>query len=87
MDDDPLVPGPAAYPRGPEDTVMYNFFVRDPYTRRHRSRSMADVYTDTLPSSSAALHGVGTNGTAAFGIINGTNNVADGHVRLKSAEV
>lgn len=93
MDDDPLMPGPSAHPHGAEDAPMYYFFDRDPYTHRHRSRSMVDVYADTAPSSAAAVRGFGTNGgTAAGGLVNGTSNHAgsgavNGHVRLTSAEV
>lgn len=84
MEDDPILP--AHKPNLPE-TLVFNFFEKDPYTRRHRSRSMAGL---NLPMN----HGTGApkvNGVTDVansipgGVTNGNGN---SHMtRLKSAEV
>lgn len=80
MDDDPLMPNVSRHPKGVGEALVLNFFDRDPYTRRHRSRSMAefpDPTADLVPTAATA---------GAIG-----NDVGNGHVggvpRLVSAEV
>lgn len=80
MDDDPLMPQVSRHPKGVGEALVTNFFDRDPYTRRHRSRSMAEfpVANQDLEPTAATTDAVG-------------NGVGNGHVagvpRLVSAEV
>eukprot|EP00903_Cladosiphon_okamuranus_P016860 g15546.t3 len=69
MDDDPLLPQVSRRPRGVGEALVFNFFDRDPYTRRHRSRSMAE-----LPAGMPEL-GPGPVVTDAV-----ENGVGNGHV-------
>lgn len=74
LEEDPVVP--SQKPNLPE-ALMYNFFERDPYTRRHRSRSMAEQHAN-----------VPVGHVDGIGITNGSNgNSGIGQMRLKSAEV
>lgn len=81
MDDDPLLPQVSRHPKGVGEALVMNFFDRDPYTRRHRSRSMAE-FPALLPG------GIVPTPATAAAIGNGVGN---GHVggvpRLVSAEV
>lgn len=79
MDDDPLLPQKSRHPKGMGEALVLNFFDRDPYTRRHRSRSMADfpIPADVLPS-------VATTGAVGNGV---GNEHVGGVPRLVSAEV
>lgn len=80
MDDDPLLPQVSRHPKGVGEALVLNFFDRDPYTRRHRSRSMAEfpVPMPNVVPTAATAGDVG-------------NGVANGHVggvpRVVSAEV
>lgn len=93
MDEDPMVPVASRHPNGVGEALIYNFFDRDPYTRRHRSRSMAEIYDPMPPHgvSPAAVNGVG-NGVTSNGANNGVpipsvHTVGNGVVRLMSAEL
>lgn len=83
MDDDPLRPQVSRHPKGVGEALVFNFFDRDPYTRRHRSRSMAE-FTGPTPMDTAA-------NAAAAGTSTTGNSVGNGHgsgvPRLVSAEV
>lgn len=83
MDDDPLRPQVSHHPKGVGEALVFNFFDKDPYTRRHRSRSMVE-HPAPAPMNVAA-----TAATAVVGA-NG-NGVGSGHgsgvPRLTSAEV
>lgn len=80
MDDDPLMPQVSRHPKGVGEALVLNFFDRDPYTRRHRSRSMAEF--------PVAMPELGPRPAVAGAVGNGVGN---GHVggvpRLTSAEV
>eukprot|EP00752_Nemacystus_decipiens_P004067 g3724.t1 len=80
MDDDPLMPQVSRHPTGVGAALVTSFFDRDPYTRRHRSRSMAE-----FPVANADL----APNTAATDAVE--NGVGNGHIagvpRLVSAEV
>lgn len=74
MEEDPLVPQVSRHPKGVGEALVLNFLDRDPYTRRHRSRSMADINlpmpepaTPTL-SNGAVGNGVGSNGQSNNGV-------------------
>ena len=81
MDDDPLLPQVTRHPKGVGEALVTNFFDRDPYTRRHRSRSMAEfpVANQDLGPTAATTDAVVGNGV-------GNEHVA-GVPRLVSAEV
>lgn len=71
MDDDPLRSDVSRHPTGVGEALVYNFFDRDPYTRRHRSKSLAE-FTAPAPmgapaaaATAAATAAVGTNGNFA----------------------
>lgn len=83
MDDDPLLPQVSRHPKGVGEALVLNFFDRDPYTRRHRSRSMAEfpVTGPNLAPTAAIANGAVGNGV-------GTEHEHVGGVpRLVSAEV
>lgn len=70
-------------PQGMGEALVYNFFERDPYTRRHRSRSMADISVPEVPDAVAAnIVGRGSMNGAA-----GNGTVGNGKIRVTPAEV
>lgn len=75
---------------GVGDALVYNFFDRDPFTRRHRSRSVGGIM-DVMPhhEPSVAVNGLGggvaTNGNGNIG--SSTHAHGTGVVRLMSAEM
>lgn len=93
MDEDPFLPTHSRHPQGVEEALIYNFFDRDPYTRRHRSRSMADIAVpnavlhEAVISSSGAVNGVANNSNSN-GNGNTLHRIGNGAVvRLMSAEM
>lgn len=68
-------------PQGVGEALVYNFFERDPYTRRHRSRSVGDISIPEIPVSVAANAVGNANGAAGHG------NVGNGKIRVTPAEV
>lgn len=71
LEEDPVVPN---YKPNLPEALVYNFFERDPYTRRHRSRSMmTEANVPRRPNRSVTPSDVDQNGQS--------------NVRLKSAEV
>ncbi|CAM9131904.1 unnamed protein product [Laminaria digitata] len=72
-------------PQGMGEALVYNFFERDPYTRRHRSRSMADITVPEVPNAvAAAIMGRGNN---ANGGGPGNGAIGNGKIRVTPAEV
>ncbi|CBN74518.1 putative sulfate permease family protein [Ectocarpus siliculosus] len=85
MDEDPLVPQVSRHPKGVGEALIINFFDRDPYTRRHRSRSMAEV---AYPSPDDAVVATAvTNGGGVLSTASGDYDHGGGVPRLTSAEV
>lgn len=81
MDDDPLLPQVSRHPKGMGEALVMSFFDRDPYTRRHRSRSMAE-FPASMPGE------IGPTAAATGAVVNGVGNGYGGGVpRLVSAEV
>lgn len=70
-------PVQAEYPVNPRrkanvpEALKYDLFERDPYTRRHRSRSMAEVpnmpMTEAVESNNAVSNGLAANGMMSSG--------------------
>ncbi len=81
MDEDPLVPEVSRHPKGVGEALVLNFFGRDPYTRRHRSRSMADINLP-LPEPTTPIL---SNGAAVGNGVRGSG--VPPVARLMSAEV
>lgn len=71
----------AKQPQGVGEALVYNFFERDPYTRRHRSRSVGDIAIPEIPASVAASVVGVSNGVA------GQSTVGNGKIRVTPAEV
>lgn len=85
MEEDPLVPQVSRHRKGVGEALVINFFDRDPYTRRHRSRSMAEV---TYPSPDDAVVATAvTNGGGVLSTASGEYEHGGGVPRLTSAEV
>lgn len=87
MDEDPLLPQVSRHPKGVGEALVINFFDRDPYTRRHRSRSMAEVTypsPDNTAMATAVTNGGGVLSTASASV---EHEHGGGVPRLTSAEV
>lgn len=97
MDEDPTAAVASRQPRGVGEALVYNFFDRDPYTRRHRSRSLIGMYDpDLVPGATLPAEHVGHAGYGGYtgGKISivpsasvGSNLSAHGLTRLGSAEL
>lgn len=86
MDEDPLMPQVSRHPKGMGEALVISFFDRDPYTRRHRSRSMAEI-PHPLPDSNAIVATAVTNGGGVLSTASGEYEHGGGVPRLTSAEV
>lgn len=78
-------------PQGLAETRVYNFFDRDPYTRRHRSRSIIGVI-DPLHLTGTIKSAINTGNTSGAGGFPHSSSVASnlsthGLARLGSAEL
>lgn len=79
MDADPLMPQVSRYPKGVGEALVHSFFDRDPYTRRHRSKSLVDVPNPIPGVTPASMVAAAENGIG--------NSHGGGVPRLVSAEV
>lgn len=79
MEADPLMPEVKRYPRGVGEALVHSFFDRDPYTRRHRSKSMVDFPQPVSAVTPVAMAAAAENGAGS--------GHGSGVPRLVSAEV
>ena len=82
MRDECAADGGTKQPLGMGEALVYNFFERDPYTRRHRSRSMADISVPAVPDSVAA----NIMGRGSANDVVGNGVVGNGKIRVTPAE-